>query len=530
MAILNLNQIDIAKSSLSAELCVVGAGVAGLLLATRLAKNGRKVIVLESGNEYFDEEIHQLNGMDFSSGNYSRALSGRYRGLGGTSSRWGGRIIPLSDCDTGSREHVELPAWPIDISRLDRYGDEIEQALGVARGAYDGVSGIPVWKPYEPRTQFRLRWAKCPSFRKCNIATLLRRQLESNPNIDIWLGATACEFELNREVGLLRGIVARNFSGKSIIIRADHFVIAAGTIETTRLLLLINRASDDRIFHPSSGLGHYFQDHLKLEIATVDRSDVASTNQLFGYRYINSTRRDLHLELGHQAQVTAGVGSSFAYLAMEFGNSQLAGLKKVMEGVQLGKVDFEELLRLSRNIGLLAKGAYWRLSHKQLFVPSGVNFKIMLCAEQLPNWNNRISLSCERDRLGVPKALLRWQAMPSEERTLRATISHLSEYWRSVGLAHLCPLHWTAAVLNESASLGESAEPCAHPSGTTRMGMDPHTSVVSPSLRCHAISNVSVVSASVFPTAGSANPTFTIMKLAYYFADMYAATRRFGAA
>lgn len=530
MTILNLNQIDIIEQPLTAELCVIGAGIAGLLLATKLANARRKVIVVESGNEYFDEEIHQLNGIDYLSGNYSRALSGRYRGLGGTSSRWGGRIIPLSDCDTRSREHVELPAWPVDISRLDRYGDEIEQTLGVASGAYDGVCGISAWEPYKFQARFRMRWAKCPSFRKCNLATVLRRQLDDNSNIEIWLGATACEFELNREVGRVQGLLARNFSGKSVVIRADHFVMAAGTIESTRLLHLINRAADDRIFHASNALGHYFQDHLKLEVATVDRSDVSATNQLFGYRYINSTRRDLHLELGNQAQVTAAVGSSFAYLAMEFGNSYLAGLKKIMEGVQLGQVDFGELLRMSRNIGLLARGAYWRLSHKQLFVPSGVDFKIMLCAEQLPNWNNSISLSTERDRLGVPKPLVRWQAMPSEERTLRATIAHLGEYWRTVGLEHLCPLHWTEQVLNSDANLGESAEPCAHPSGTTRMGTDSRTSIVSPSLRCHAISNVSVVSASVFPTAGSANPTFTIMKLAYYFADMYAATKSYGAA
>src|SRR5690606_13576394 len=86
--------------------CVVGAGIAGLLLATRLARQNRKVIVLESGSLAFDPEIHALNEIDDPSGRYARELTGRYRGLGGSSSRWGGRMIPLSSAESGLRDHV----------------------------------------------------------------------------------------------------------------------------------------------------------------------------------------------------------------------------------------------------------------------------------------------------------------------------------------------------------------------------------------------------------------------------------------
>jgi choline dehydrogenase-like flavoprotein len=55
------------------------------------------------------------------------------------------------------------------------------------------------------------------------------------------------------------------------------------------------------------------------------------------------------------------------------------------------------------------------------------------------------------------------------------------------------------------------------------MGLTPSASVVGPDLRCHAIPNVAVASASVFPTSGSANPTFTIMKMALWLADSYLA-------
>ena len=60
----------------------------------------------------------------------------------------------------------------------------------------------------------------------------------------------------------------------------------------------------------------------------------------------------------------------------------------------------------------------------------------------------------------------------------------------------------------------DSAIDLAHPAGSTRMGINPRHSVVDPRLRVHRISNLSVASASVFPSSGSANPTLTIMLLA----------------
>src|SRR5690606_32466334 len=83
----------------SATYCIVGGGIAGLLLAMRLARGKRNVVVLESGGLSFDEEIHALNTIDDPTGRYDRELTGRYRGLGGSSTRWGGRIIPISPHD-----------------------------------------------------------------------------------------------------------------------------------------------------------------------------------------------------------------------------------------------------------------------------------------------------------------------------------------------------------------------------------------------------------------------------------------------
>lgn len=528
MTILDLSTIGMLNKFAHADICIIGAGIAGLIVATKIASAGKKVIVVESGASKFDKEVHKLNSLDFCSSYYSREFDGRYRGLGGTSSRWGGRIIPIPDSETHRREHLDMPEWPIDLAQLDSYGEEIERLLGVAQGSYEEVP-VSDWKPFASRSRsMEMRWAKCPSFRNCNIATVLREQLKSSRNIEIWLNSTVCGFDLDKEAGRLKGIHAREFHGSSLHVSASHFVVAAGAIDSTRILLLLDASAEGRIFGRSSVLGHYFQDHLKLDVATIDRTDAEHTNQLFAYRYVNSTRRDLHMELTHSEQARAAAASSFAYIAMDLRRSPLAGVKTLVQGLQRGKVDVRELLNLSHHAGLVAKGAYWRFLRKQLFVPAGIDFRVMLCAEQLPHWSNRISLSTRRDRFGLPKALLQWKPMPSEEHTFRVAIDALSSHWQAIGLSKVCPLKWRDEVHDPQSQLTENAEPCAHPSGSTRMGTDANKSVVDAELRCHAIPNVSVASASVFPTAGSANPTFTIMKMACLMADRHIAQSKAG--
>ena len=529
MTISNIKHIFAANKSISAPICIVGAGLAGLLIARRLANAGQRVIVVESGGDLATDDANRLNEIDDPTARYTRATTGRHRGLGGTSSRWGGRMIPISENDTSERPYISAPAWPFPLGDLTKYEEEIEALFGVAAGSHEDIpSEMLASSRTFPKGQPSLvpRWAKCPSFKHCNIATLLAEELQTSNSIDIWVEATVCGFELDREAGRLVGLAARDFAGHTLRVKADRFVLAAGTIETTRLLLLLDEASDNRIFDNCHALGRYFQDHLKAQVATIDRRDPENTNRLFGYRFFNGTRRDLHLELSPSTQRQERVASAFAYIAMDLAESPLSDLKKLAHGLQRREFDSKATGRLSRNIGLLAKSAWWRFVEKQLFVPAGIDLGLMVCVEQLPHSRNRISLSSTRDRLGNRMALFEWAPTQDEEHTFRSTIGAIAAYWTHAGFDRICPLQWSPAAADTSRPIVEQAEACAHPSGSTRMGTDPRESVVGPDLRCHAAPNIAVISASVFPTAGSANPTFTIMKLAFWLADSLLRERR----
>lgn len=523
MPIRELRSIEGVSASSAAPICIIGGGVAGLLVARRLATKGQRVVVIESGYDRFDDEVHSLNEIDDPTQRFTRSLTGRFRGLGGSSTRWGGRMIPLHAHDTCERKYLDQPAWPFEMSSLNSYAQDIQDLFGVGPGSFETLprgSKAAAKFPAEEDT-LTPRWPKCPSFRRCNMATLLRTSLSRDPNLEIWLGATVSDFQVDAGNGRLRAVVAKNFIGKTLQVSATDFIFACGAIESTRLLLLLDRSANNRIFDGCDALGRYLQDHLEAEVASIDRHDATATNTLFAYRFINSTRRDLHLELASAAQERESVASAYFFVSMDLEDGPLADVKRIAQGWQRRELDRQALGRLTRQIDLLARASYWRLARKQLFLPASVPLNLVARIEQAPDCSNQISLSEQSDQFGLPKARVTWKPTEPDERCFRSAITNLVAYWARSGFDRLCPLLMKPFVLDPKALLTDHANDCAHPSGSTRMGTDPRMSVVRPDLRCHAIPNVAVASTSVFPTAGSANPTYTLMLLALWLADTF---------
>ena len=159
-----------------------------------------------------------------------------------------------------------------------------------------------------------------------------------------------------------------------------------------------------------------------------------------------------------------------------------------------------------------------------LYWPADMGLQMNIWIEQLPHWENRLVLSDKLDSLGVPMARIEWRATDMEERTFRACVSRLQSYWHRHKIGRFCKLDLVKEACEQSVPITSLADDRNHPSGSTRMGVDPVRSVVRSDLRTHEVENLSVASASVFPSAGSANPTYTILQMAMHAAD--AITRR----
>lgn len=522
MSIRNLRDAEFDESK-SAQVCVIGAGFAGLVASLRLAKRGYSVILLESGYLTVEPDINELNRADTSATTYAGAMTGRIRGLGGTSRRWGGRLLPLTPHDTSPRPHLALDGWPFALHELDIYTSEIEQMFGLDHTAFEGdvLDGIDpdiVIPRSDPDIQIRL--PKWPGFRRRNIGRRLRGQILRNSALQLLLGATVCEFKMT-PAGRLASVKARSLGGRKVTVTADHFLITAGTIETTRLLLLLDQQTQHRAFQDCRALGHYFQDHIRVEVGRLMPADDHRVTRLFGYDYWGNTRRKLYFQLSDQAQDTNAVASAYAEARLHISDgTPLDRLRALVRDFQRHEIQnsLRKLLYVLADRDLLASLGLWRALTQKMFLPSTTELRLDVRIEQVPTYNNRITLSDQCDSFGIPLPRLEWSPGETELRTFLRMIQCLRDFWLRAGIEQLCPVIWNPAVLDETLSLSDCVD-TSHPSGTTRMGASPTDSVVNANLQCHAISNIWIASASTFPTAGSANPTFTIIQLALRAAD-----------
>jgi choline dehydrogenase-like flavoprotein len=271
-------------------------------------------------------------------------------------------------------------------------------------------------------------------------------------------------------------------SRQSRPLTAKVFVIAAQAVETPRLLLLSTDAATapNGVANHSGEVGRNLMDHLQGQIACLVEKPI------FPFRGPPTTSgidefRDGTFRTGHAA------------FRMSIGND---GMGRTESPIQT--------LRNLLDAGLIGQELSWALRDN-----ASRHFRISYSTEQLPSASNRVELSTTgRDVFGLalPKVTVglddyNRRAFAQAQRIIGMVFDRLGATKR-VGPTDL-----------------DSYTGAGHIMGTTRMGSDPDTSVVDRDCRVHQHDNLYIVGSSVFPTAGTANPTLTIAALALRAAD-----------
>jgi choline dehydrogenase-like flavoprotein len=504
--IYDLSASDSAPLTLTCDVCVIGGGLAGLMTASRLvARLGvdQRVVVLESGCAKPAPEFDALNEVDQPVGTYRRAVDGRVRALGGTSNSWGGGTIPLTAHDMAARDYLGLDAWPIVKAELDQFTPDIERLFGLDQSPYD--------EPGAPACGLTARWPKIPTFPRRNISCQLHPLLTGRGSPEVWLNATVCDLEIDAAGGRLASVTARSLNRKRLTVNADRFVLAAGTLEATRIMLWLNELTDRRAFCPA--LGRYFTDHIMLDLGRLIPANVRRTNRIFGHRLGPTGERGLHLESTAAAQREDRAASGYLKLRVEFRSLSAYGYFRAFgKAVQSRRLPPPPKAETIMDFAAVAPLLYWRLRNKQMYIRPKAELTIEARIEQVPVACSQLTLASRRDAFGAPALLVDWRKTPFDLHTLSAVIRRARRYWQATTLKETSPIDWI--VDPERDDLLALAIDTCHPAGSARMGLDPQTSVVGPSLACHGVPNVFVASAATFPSSGSANPTLTILQLA----------------
>jgi choline dehydrogenase-like flavoprotein len=498
------------------DVAVVGAGIAGTVLACELARRGVRVVVLESGGPVQAEDTHPLNRVVQRGQLYRGAEHGRFRCLGGTSTRWGGAMLPFLEHDlaAGTTPGRAAP-WPVSLDELMAYLPRIEALFRLPPGPYE----MPQPGGQGAEATFLPRAAKWPSFARRNVARIFEADLRSPGGPRVWLDATVTRIALS-DSGRAHGIEARNPAGSRVTVIPTLAVIAAGAIESTRLLLKLDGDYDQRLFSSYGIIGRHFHDHLAAPVATIRVRDRARLNAFVGFRFEATGMRSARFELAGAVRTRCSLPGAFAHITFSApdrnGFDALRGIYRSLQ--RRGPPEASDLALLARNSGWLTRAAWTRFVRRRLLPPDEATFEVQLVTEQVPAASNRVSLSSqEQDGLGVPLAEIDWRVSDQDIEHCLAIRSLFAEFWSRSALAQLGDLE-----LHDPARLAESLAEGGgiyHPGGTLPMASSPCGGVLDAQLRAFAVPNLRVISTAAFPSGGAANPTMMLLLFALRAAD-----------
>ncbi|MCB1823760.1 MAG: GMC family oxidoreductase [Candidatus Competibacteraceae bacterium] len=513
----------------STPVCIIGAGTVGIFLSQQLRKQGIRVVLLEAG-DIVARKPDELDQRCVQHGiRYRGADLGRSFGLGGTSVLWGGQMLPLTPSDMAARPAVDVDAWPLSYTELAPYLSVVKQMLGLPmpddnEEATLRLRHFPHLSRLDP--DFQLRLSEWLPFKIRNFAKAFTTALRTDTELEVWLNAAVVGFKCAPGSATHITLVeARSRNGKTLVVRPEVVVICAGALESTRLMLAFDQASQGLITRSGAPLGRYFTDHLSVTCGRFECRDWRRYDLETAPIFTGGVMRTPRLELSADAQQRLAVTSAFAHFTFithgDTGFDVVRNLLRQRQGEQQGLgLTPRKLWGIVSDVSAMI---FWRSVYRRLWIPRQAGLLLQVDIEQMPNWSSHLSLADERDDLGRKRLMIKWQIKPDDIRVIRAIAKRALQAWNASSLRDVATLRLT---LPQEFDDFESLYDVYHPTGTLRMGSAAANSVVDRDLHVWTLENGYISSTAVFPSAGSANPGLTHLALTARLAEHIAKALR----
>lgn len=509
-----------SNTRLEADVCVVGAGPAGIAVTRQLERSGIRVCLVETGGPERDPAVQDLTGGESIGASYFRLADTAVMAFGGTSNHWyseaGFRARPLDPIDFERRAAVPHSGWPFTRTDLDVHYERAHEFLGLGPYAYD----LDDWKEHygsgplslDEEAVRTVLFQVIPGAGVMHYLPELRRSAKTL----VIHHAHAAELRTNAAGDGVTELHARTLTGGEVNVRADRYVLAAGGLGNPRLLLQSDGGNPAGLGNTHDWVGRCFMEHLGLRGATLELRNPAQLDEMQLYDGVEAETCTIQGKLSLPRQVLESEGLMNATFFLEH-MTQPRTTQAVRSFVILRRAlswqprpaDLTKHLGLAfRGLKAIAETAYHesRSSHGR----TAIQLKAM--AEQAPNPSSRLMLGDRRDPIGLRRLRLDWQLTDHDRQSMIKTEELVGEELQRAGVGRLVgPLTSPDVTWQISGQW--------HHLGTTRMHVDPTRGVVDADARVHEMSNVWVTGGSVFPTGGYANPTLTIVALALRLAD-----------
>jgi choline dehydrogenase-like flavoprotein len=518
------------------ELCVVGSGVAGILLVMELAQTYKDICIIESGGWKPDDDTQSLYALNNVGYPIRKHYQSRIRYFGGSCNIWAGRAMIYNESDLMPRPWVSTVSWPIDFAELDRYYASAARYLNLP--SYDRLKPEN-WQSklsdFEKslfasgnfKTNVSL-FAKAPA--RFGYKTKYYKAVRSSPGVTLYINSNVVNLHLNEVLSRVVRVDVACLNGVRYAIKARTVVLACGGLENTRILMTSNKQMPGGIGNQNGLLGRYYMDHPRAVFGRVKLTKKIKLDHLLGMP-VTGGKMQLGIALSDKIQAREGLLNNYLTLepcysigSMELYESFVKLMKRLLRKGYSGKrFDFknQEMAEVPEMIYLLTPKellphfmyyTYYKYSRmaKSIFT-NLTHLSIVNYSEQEPNIASRVYLGDEKDKLGIRKLVLDWKISNRSFNSSLRLMRLLDEHFRRYGVGHI------EQDLTEIEELPYTD--ASHHLGTTRMSADPKTGVVDANCQVHGVNNLYVAGSSVFPTAGHANPTLTIAAMSLRLAD-----------
>jgi choline dehydrogenase-like flavoprotein len=515
------------------DVCVVGAGVAGVVFASELISSNPKISVLLIEQGAGGAERNNNIPTDVASRGIPIKSWSRVFALGGASKAWGGVSAALDPKEMQGHDFFHCSGWPIDFDELSPYYEKVRNKFGFPTDSTVPLIPPPVFSTLTTREfACKVLPADFESFIPEEVVTVT----------DAHVSQLACEnASQNANCITVNSVVEPETAVK---VYARSFVITSGTIESLKLIL--NSCNDKAIELGESFnvLGRFFMNHPKANIATIklpdnhpDLGPLVGVGQLEEFRYVG-------LSLSKEQQEDQGLLNSYFKLvpiyewneddALRDGIQRIRNIpflvnlflklrfKKtfsILDAAEIGEKN-EKVQRAPINgfktILLGLKYLWYRLTGLQAPVRK---YEVRIFLEMMPNFENYVSLIDDLDSFSKKNAFVKNNFSDVDKRTVEALLDQIRLYVeRNLGGKFALNQQMVTA----SGDINwNSFSDASHHLGGAIMGYNLDESVVNSNLQVHALPNVYLCSGAVFPTSGSANPTWTIAALASRLSDHF---------
>jgi len=378
------------------DVTIIGAGAAGILLAVRLTKAGKRVLVIESGHFKIDDEKQKLNEVENVGKELVNAIWGRKRAIGGTTLAWGGQSLPFTPIDFSYRAWIQNSGWPIPFESVASYYNDANVFMGVDTLNYheDIFEKIKIKDPgfNSSLIDFHVsKWAKEPNF------LLLHRDfLKRNVTVIYNAQLTHIHQLENKTIGKIE---VENFKKEKVIFGIKTLIIAAGGIESTRILL------NNNIGNQSGWLGKCFMEHPCIELGDVITDSPYKLQKYFNTHLWKKNKYSTRFSLSpifQESHKTLNCSASIMFRPPADKFDPYAELVSFKKDFKLSR-----LLKVSKSADDIIK-SFWAYCKDHFYYKVNADNKLVLMIEQEPVTNSYISLSAEKDVFGLPKARLSW--------------------------------------------------------------------------------------------------------------------------